>query len=154
MKYFQVVIIPSYHRFRNNRLVILTNHEGFYMQTLNLNSLNRLQLIIISLHLLALGPWDPAYDVDWLMTTLWIFPNFPKYSCLLSTSGSANLTGRPTTNTKLRCTTRTLARCFLFSLSFALRCWSRWRFSAFNLATWKISPKVMCYRKKKKRTLY
>jgi len=28
---------------------------------------------------------EPAYDVLWLMTTLWIFPNFPKYSCFFRT---------------------------------------------------------------------
>lgn len=50
------------------------------------------------------------------------------------TSGSANLGGSPTTNTRFFCTTRTLARCFRFSEIFAFRCWSRCRFSALNAA--------------------
>lgn len=86
--------------------------------------------------LLALGPWDPAYDVDWFITTLWIFPNLPKYSCFFRSSGSARRTGSPTTNTKLRWTTLTLAKCFLFSLNFAFLCWSLCLLSAFNFATW------------------
>lgn len=49
--------------------------------------------------------WAPAYDVLWLITTLWILPNFPKYSCFLRTSGSASRCDRPTTNTRFLCTT-------------------------------------------------
>uniref|UniRef100_A0A2M4DM80 Putative secreted protein n=1 Tax=Anopheles darlingi TaxID=43151 RepID=A0A2M4DM80_ANODA len=73
----------------------------------------------------AEGPCTPAYAVLGLMTTLWIFPYFPKYSCFFRISGSANLGGSPTTNTRFFCTTRTFARCFRFSEIFALRCWSR-----------------------------
>lgn len=61
-------------------------------------------------NLLALGPCVPAYDGDWFMTTLCILPNFPKYSCFLSTSTSANRKGRPTTNTRFLCTTLTLIK--------------------------------------------
>lgn len=58
----------------------------------------------------------------------------PRYSTLLTgaavssetfmcckaplTSGSASLCERPTTNTRFLCTTRTLARCFRFSVTF------------------------------------
>ena len=48
------------------------------------------------------------------------------------TSASASLGGKPTTNTKFFCTTRTFAKCLRFSEIFCFRCWSRCRFSAFN----------------------
>lgn len=48
------------------------------------------------------------------------------------TSASASLGGKPTTNTKFFCTTRTFAKCLRFSEIFCFRCWSRCRFSAFS----------------------
>lgn len=99
------------------------------------------------------GPCTPAYVVLGFITTLWILPYLPKYSCFFRiwknktqfqlkhvlffqvrvlTSASANLGGKPTTNTKFFWTTLTFAKCLRFSEIFCLRCWSRWRFSAFK----------------------
>ena len=47
----------------------------------------------------------PAYEVLWFITTLCSFPYFPKYSCFFSTSVSASLADRPTTNTRFLWTT-------------------------------------------------
>ena len=54
---------------------------------------------------------------------------------MLQTSASANLMGSPTTKTRFRCTTLTLARCFRFSVIFCFLCWSLCLFSAFRRAT-------------------
>lgn len=54
---------------------------------------------------------------------------------MLPTSASANLMGSPTTKTRFRCTTLTLARCFRFSVIFCFLCWSLCLFSAFRRAT-------------------
>jgi len=54
---------------------------------------------------------------------------------VLPTSASANLMGSPTTKTRFRCTTLTLARCFRFSVIFCFLCWSLCLFSAFRRAT-------------------
>lgn len=43
----------------------------------------------------------------------------------LLTSESAKRGGKPTTNTKFFCTTRTLAKCLRFSVIFCFLCWSR-----------------------------
>lgn len=75
---------------------------------------------------------DPAYCVLWFITTLCIFPNLPKQSGFFKISGSASRGDSPTTNTKFFWTTRTLARCFLFSVIFCFLAWSFCLFSACN----------------------
>lgn len=121
------------------------------------------------------GPCAPAYVVLGFITTLWIFPYLPKYSCFLRicekwtkrrekyefsiliamwsvneawvrTSASASRGGNPTTNTKFFWTTRTFAKCLRFSEIFCFRCWSLWRFSAFSADIYPNKKKNWSYR--------
>jgi len=55
--------------------------------------------------ILRIQTCDPTYEVLWLMTTLWILPNFPKYSWRLRISASQSRGESPTTKTRFFCTT-------------------------------------------------
>lgn len=68
--------------------------------------------------------------------SLWLDRHIRERKSKFVTSGSASLTGSPTTKTKFFCTTLTLLSCRRLSNVLLRRCCSRTRFSVFIAATW------------------